>query len=204
VNKANTKNYLEEIFEICGYKYNKEEYILELQPQGTPIAWDVDHSKTVIGLNTGCGERWTSRLWATENWIQLAKSLKRNRKEVIILGGASEDKKNKLIAKKSGSKYFGYFPLTTFFSLVNECDVVVTTVTMALHVGIGLKKKIVLLNNIFNKNEFELYRRGMVVEPTKECTCYYSQRCTNTEYFCMDHLSSQRVMDAINSLLNVK
>jgi ADP-heptose:LPS heptosyltransferase len=203
LSKQNTKNYLEEIFEIGGYSFNDEEYILELPPRHNTQPWKINHSKTVVGLNTGCGERWPSRLWATENWIQLAKSLKRNGKEVIILGGESEDKTNKLIAKKSGVKYYGFFPLDTFFLLINECDVLVTTVTMALHVGIGLKKKIVLLNNIFNKNEFELYGRGIIIEPAKECKCYYSQRCTNTEYFCMDHLSSQRVMDTINSLLNV-
>ncbi len=28
VNKANTKNYLEEIFEICGYKFSGQKYIL--------------------------------------------------------------------------------------------------------------------------------------------------------------------------------
>jgi heptosyltransferase-2 len=197
INKANTKNYLEEIFEICGYKYSKEEYILELQPHDNPPIWNVDHSKTVIGLNTGCGERWTSRLWATENWIELAKSLKKDSKEVIILGGLSEHEKNVLIANKSGAKYLGHFPLQDFFYLVNECDVLVTAVTMALHVGIGLKKKIVLLNNIFNKNEFELYGRGVIIEPKKECKCFFSPRCTNTEYFCMEHISTETVRGSI-------
>jgi heptosyltransferase-2 len=201
VNKANAKNYLEEIFEICGYQYYKEEYILELQPQDNPITWDVDHSMTVVGLNTGCGERWTSRLWANERWIELAILLKENGKEVILLGGPSEHEKNLMIAKKSGAKYPGYFPIQTFFYLINECDVLVTAVTMALHVGIGLKKKIVLLNNIFNKNEFELYGRGVIIEPSKECKCFFSPKCTNQDYFCMEYLSIKDIQNGIESML---
>jgi ADP-heptose:LPS heptosyltransferase len=201
INKANKKNYLEEIFEICGYKYRREEYVLDLQPQDTSSNWNIDHSKTVIGLNTGCGERWTSRLWDIGKWIELAKSLKKDGKEVIILGGSSEHEKNIVIAKKSGTKYFGHYPIQIFFHLVNECDVVVTTVTMVLHVVIGLKKKVVLLNNIFNKNEFELYGRGVVIEPSEECKCFFSPKCTNTKYFCMDHLFPSAIMNGIKTIL---
>jgi ADP-heptose:LPS heptosyltransferase len=202
-NKANKKNYLEEIFEICGYQYHGEEYILELPQQEKPITRNIDHAKVVIGLNTGCGERWTSRLWATEYWIELAQLLKKEGKEVILLGGQAEHEKNMLIASKSEAKYYGHFSLKDFFYLVNECDVLVTAVTMALHVGIGLRKKIVLFNNIFNRNEFELFNRGVILEPEKECRCYFSPRCSNTEYFCMEHLSVKSVLEGVETALKV-
>jgi heptosyltransferase-2 len=204
VNKANQKSYLEEIFEICGYKFNGEEYILDLPKQEDFPEWDIDHSKIIVGLNTGCGERWTSRLWATERWIALSKLLIKEGKEVVLLGGKSEDEKNIQISLESGAKYFGHYSLQTFFHLVNRCDVIVTAVTMALHVGIGLRKKIVLLNNIFNKNEFELYGRGVIIEPEKECKCFFSQQCINNEYFCMDHLSTQSILAGIELVLTNK
>jgi len=50
-------------------------------------------------------------------------------------------------------------------------------VTMALHIAIALKKQIVLMNNIFNKHEFEMYGRGDIVEPSEPCDCYYSPVC---------------------------
>jgi hypothetical protein len=28
--------------------------------------------KQVVGLNTGCGPRWNTRLWKDENWVELA------------------------------------------------------------------------------------------------------------------------------------
>lgn len=196
----NTKSYPEEIFEICGFKYSGEKYILANFEQFGKD-WQIDKSRKVIGLNTGCGDRWTSRLWADENWISLAKKLTDQNYEVIFLGGEQEDNKNKEFAKLSQGKYFGHFRLETFINLVNQCDLVVTGVTMAMHITIGLGKKIVLFNNIFNKNEFELFELGEIIEPERECKCFYSPVCINPEYRCMEYLSVDRVLNTISNLL---
>jgi hypothetical protein len=64
INRKNTKHYVKEIFEICGFEFNNEEYILEIDNNNTN--WEIDKSKKVVGLNTGCGGRWISRLLARE------------------------------------------------------------------------------------------------------------------------------------------
>jgi heptosyltransferase-2 len=200
LNKQNTKHYLEEIFEICGFKYNGERYILKnFDEYGKD--WEISKDKKVIGFNTGCGNRWSSRLWKTEYWIELAKMLVANNYEVILLGGEQEDLKNKEIANLSGAKYFGYFQLPTFINLVNRCDLVVTSVTMAMHITLALNKKIILFNNIFNKNEFHLFGLGEIIEPLKECKCFYSGKCKNEEYFCMDTITPNMVFELTNKLL---
>lgn len=197
--KQNTKNYMVEMFEIIGFDYNGEKYILpNFKSQNED--WNLDKKKKVIGLNTGCGGRWTSRLWKDEYWISLAKSLLQNNYEVVFLGGELEDEKNKMLAEKSGGKYFGYFSLEKFIGLVDNCDLVVTAVTMAMHITIGLNKKIILFNNIFNKHEFELFGLGEIIEPEKECTCFYKPTCTNPEYRCMDLISVEKVFESINRL----
>ncbi len=201
INKANKLSYVQEIFEICGFHYAGEEYVLNLPVNQDSQQWEIDHSKTVIGLNTGCGERWPSRLWGDERWVELAKTLLKRGFEVVILGGKAEHEKNLSIASASGTRYFGHFPLTSFMHLVNECDILVTAVTMALHVGIAFRKKIVLLNNIFNRHEFELYGRGVIVEPQRECKCFFLPNCTNREYFCMNHLATGDVMSGLEMLL---
>jgi heptosyltransferase-2 len=199
VNKANTKNYLQEIFEICGYKFSGEEYELELKVQKI---WDIpNRSKAVIGLNTGCGARWVSRLWREDYWIELIKLLQKEGFTPMLLGGEQEHKQNTYFAEQTGALYFGYYDLNTFISLVNECDLVVTAVTMGLHIAIGLRKKVVLMNNIFNKNEFELYGRGIIVEPDIECKCFFSPKCTNEEYFCLDHLPPNKIFSAVLQLI---
>lgn len=201
ISKQNKKNYLEEIFEICGFKYSGEKYILSSFNQYSN-QWDFDKSKKIIGLNTGCGGRWISRLWSDENWIKLAKSLLEKNYEVIFLGGAQEDSKNKFFAESTGGKYPGHFHLEKFINLVNQCDLVVTGVTLAMHITLGLNKKIVLFNNIFNKYEFELFGMGEIIEPSKECKCFYSPVCVNPEHKCMDYIQVDRVLTTIDRLLS--
>ena len=200
LNKENKKNYLEEIFEIVGFQYEGEKYVLSsFEEFGQE--WEIDKSKKVVGLNTGCGGRWTSRLWPEKYWNELARKLLDAGYEVILLGGEDEHEKNLKLAETSGAKYFGHFPLRTFINLVNQCDLVVTTVTMAMHITLALGKKIVLMNNIFNPNEFELFGLGEIVQPEKECRCFFSPKCTNPEYRCMDYLFPQTIFELVRKLL---
>ena len=195
LNKQNTKHYVQEIFDICGFNFNNEEYILEVEP--SRVEWNIDKSKKVIGLNTGCGGRWTSRLWPTEYWVKLSKDLLSKNYEVILLGGEQEDEKNKFIQKESGAKYFGFFSLKVFMDLLNQCETIVSAVTMAMHLAIGLKKNLILFNNIFNKNEFYLYGRGQILEPDFDCDCYFSPTCPNN---CMQYLVPETVLESIKKL----
>jgi len=195
LSEANTKSYQREIFEICGFSFSGEEYIM---PEIEHHTWKLP-KKRIVGLNTGCGGRWTSRLWPDKYWISLAKRLKKAGYVPLFLGGEQEHKKNQRMAKQSGAVYLGHFSLNQFMSEVNHCELVVTAVTMAMHLAIGLKKKIVLFNNIFNRHEFELYGRGVILEPDFECTCYYSPTCPNN---CMQYLSVDRVFEACQRLLS--
>lgn len=200
VSKANKKSYMEEIFEIAGYKFMGEEYILPFNQYDNP-KWKFAKGKKVVGLNTGCGGRWTSRLWPDKHWIELARNLKKSGYDVILLGGKQEHEKNKYLAKMAGVKYFGFYPLNEFINLINRCNLVVTAVTMAMHITIALKKKIVLFNNIFNKNEYYLYGLGEILEPDIECDCYFSTTCANN---CMQYLKPERVFQTVKKLLPLR
>ncbi len=70
------------------YKFNGEKYLLDTN-KAYDKDWAIDPNKKVIGLNTGCGERWTSRLWKNDYWVQLINKLKEQDFEVILLGGSA-------------------------------------------------------------------------------------------------------------------
>lgn len=197
LNKSNTKSYPQELFEICGYEFQGEKYILSNFAEQN-YKWNIAENHPLVGLNTGCGSRWTSRLWPEKNWIELASRLQQNGKGVLILGGPEEHEKNIRIARQSGATYLGHFPLQQFVNLVDQCDLVVTAVTMATHIAIGLEKKIVLFNNTFNKYEFELYGLGEVVEPVIECDCFFARECPNK---CMEHIYVESVLETCERLL---
>jgi heptosyltransferase-2 len=201
LSRANTLSYMEEIFAIAGFPFTGEEYVLDNHAAGRR-AWDIDRGRHVVGLNTGCGGRWTSRLWSEPQWTGLAQQLKRDGYEVVLLGGEQEHDRNLRIAAASGATYFGHFDLQLFIDLLDHCDTVVTQVTMAMHLALGRHKNLVLMNNIFNRHEFELYGRGSVVEPPTGCECFYAATCRRTAkggHACMDDISVEQVHTAVKA-----
>ncbi len=202
LNRTNTKSYPEEAFEIVGLEYNKEKYLLD-KPKKLVHA-ELDRIKRpIIGLNTGCSPRWKTRIWPIEHWIELANMLKEAGYTPLLLGGPDEDEKNKYIAQNSSARYLGVFEIDDFVSLVDEIELMVTGATMALHIGIALEKKIVLMNNIFNKNEFELYDLGEVVQPLEDdkpldCAGCFKGEC---ERSCMELITPKHIFDSVIKLM---
>lgn len=201
VSRANTLSYPQEILAICGYEFSGQRYVLD-RPADPP-RFDLPEGAPIIGLNTGCGGRWTSRLWPEDRWAELARLLRDGGLTPLLLGGPQEDERNRRLAADTGAAYAGVHPLTDFISLVDRCDVVVTAVTMAMHIAIGLGKQLVLFNNIFNPAEFELYGRGEILAPEQPCECYFSPRCRAANH-CMNTLAPATVRDAIARRLEAR
>ncbi len=203
LSQENTLSYLEEIFGICGLKFSGEEYLIRRDPAAEERwkkrAASYGGGKVIVGLNTGCGRRWTTRLWPPEYWIGLIERLQGAGYAPLLLGGRDEDELNTTYASKTGAWYPGHFPLAEFISLSRCADVVVTQVSMMMHIAVALRTPLVLMNNIFNRHEFELYGRGVIVEPSTGCDCYYGAVCSR-ERRCMLDLGVDRVFDEIRGL----
>lgn len=201
--KENKQSYLEEIFEICHLQFNDEPYLLNVDP-ALKEQWQILRSfangKKIIGLNTGCGKRWTTRLWPNEYWINLVKELQKIHLFPVLLGGEAEDENNQILFKETGAYYPGFFPLKEFIAITSYCDVVVTQVSMMMHIVTALKIPLVLLNNIFNTHEFYMYNNGLIIEPSTGCDCYYGNTCKR-ERACMYDISADNVLKGICSLL---
>jgi heptosyltransferase-2 len=155
--------------------------------------------KKIVGLNTGCGKRWLTRLWPEAYWIELIQKLQQQNFYPVLLGGNDEDELNRKYASKTGVYYPGTFSLEEFIALTSNCDVMLTAVSMMMHIAIALKIPMVLFNNIFNRHEFELYGRGVIVEPSTGCDCYFGNSCKR-ENHCMNDLPVSTVLEAINQM----
>lgn len=164
-----TRHYVEELFEICGHQWSGESYILpEFKKKRL-----LNKNCTVVGINPGAGRRWKTRVLNIKKIKELIDLLLSTGNEVILLGGPEEDPMNKELLKKYNVHYYGVNPIREFMNIVDNCDIIITTVSMTLHLAIGLNKKTILLNNVFNKNEFYLYGNGFIIEPKLDCLACY-------------------------------
>jgi len=200
ISQKNTKSYLEEIFEICHLKFNYEDYLLDVNPDFN-LKWKEIFSekagnKKIIGLNTGCGARWLTRLWPEKYWIELINKLKNEGLFPVILGGPEEHIQNQKYEEITGAYYPGVYSLKEFIAISNQCHLIVSAVSMMMHIATGLKKPLILFVNIFNPNEFELYGRGEIITPPTGCDCYYGNTCKRQNP-CMNDITVNQVFKAI-------
>jgi len=210
--KKNQKTYQEIIHNIAGLKYQKDEIQLRLNQKEIDFKNDFfsKHNlirfKYLVGLNTGAGTRWQYKQWRIEGYIELIEKLSKNKEFGILLyGGPDEVERNKILKNK--------FPhlidtgtnnsLRHFFSLLDLCDVLVTSDTMALHAATALKKKIVCLFGPTSNTEIEDYGRIEKVIPDLDCLVCYKPKC-DFEITCMGSITSdmvyEKVMESINQL----
>jgi heptosyltransferase-2 len=195
--RENRQSYVEEIFEIVGLPFNEEEYWLRTPTaEARATAAALMHENRTIGLNIGAGKRWPSRIWPMQFWIELIKLLKAHDLHPMLLGGPEEAEMSRRLVCETGCVASGVQPLETFYALIERCECVVSAVTMAMHLAIGARTPLILLNNIFNRYEFELYGRGEIVEPPIPCDCYYRGVC-QTGRNCINEISPPAVFQAV-------
>jgi len=195
--RANQQSYVKEIFDIVGLPFNNEEYWLRTPTEAAQRqAAELLPKNSAIGLNIGAGHRWPSRIWPMEFWIELIQLLKLHGLQPVLLGGPEEVEMSARLVAETGCVASGVQSLETFYAMIAGCEYVVTAVTMAMHLTIGARTPLVLLNNIFNRHEFELYGRGEIVEPPVPCDCYYSGSC-RTGRNCINEITPTTVFQAV-------
>ena len=195
--RLNRQSYVQEIFDITGLPFSKEEYWLRsTTPAARAKAAERLPKNSAIGLNIGAGKRWPSRIWPVEYWIELIKSLKARGLQPFLLEGPEEIEMSARLVAETGCLTSGVQPLEVFYAIIERCECIVTAVTMALHLAIGARRPLVLLNNIFNSHEFELYGRGEILAPPTLCDCYYSSVC-RTGRECIKEISPAAVLEAV-------
>jgi heptosyltransferase-2 len=195
--RRNRQSYVEEIFDITGIPFQREEYWLR-DPTGPARerATQLVPKDSAIGLNIGAGKRWPSRIWPVEYWIELIRLLNARGLQPVLLGGPQEVEMSARLVDATGCLASGVQSLEIFYAMIERCQCIVSAVTMAMHLAIGARTPLVLLNNIFNRYEFELYERGEIVEPLTPCECYYSGVC-RTGRKCINEISPEAVFGAI-------
>ena len=195
----NKKAYQEIMYKILNLKYNEQEPILNLDKKSLnfgkkfAIRNKIKKSDKIIGINTGAGGRWKDKKLSIEKTSELIDKLNNQIKnsKILLFGGPEEKKRNKKIKNLVKADIIDAGcdnSLTEFASLVNLCNVLVTSDSLALHIGVALKKKIVVFFGPTSSNEIELYGRGIKIIPKIGCLCCYKSKCDITPEYDVDEM----------------
>jgi heptosyltransferase-2 len=205
VKKANTLTYQEHMAAILDVEYQQDAPMLELDDVDREIgvALMANHpraaGKLVVGLNTGAGGRWRYKRWTEEGYIELARRLVAAGHKVLLLGGPEEIERNARLAAAVGDGVIETGcenSLREFAGIVEQCDVVVTGDTLAMHVAIARGCHVVVLFGPTSLNEIEVFGRGTRIAPDLDCLVCYKQDCDFVPN-CMDSISADVVQAAV-------
>jgi ADP-heptose:LPS heptosyltransferase len=204
----NRKIYPEMIFDIAELEYRNDEYVFWLSPEETSFSGDFAQrnrieGKPVIGLNTGAGEVFANKAWTIRGYIELIKKLRaRSPASILLLGGPNERARNGEIMRACPGAVIDTGcenTLGQFAALVNLCDAVVTGDTTALHLAIGLKKKVIALFGPTCAQEIDLYGRGEKIVSPLPCAPCYRRTCPVLPN-CMEAIGSEEVVQKVLAL----
>ena len=155
----------------------------------------------LIGLNTGAGGRWKYKSWGIEQTAELAQQLAmRPRTAVLVLGGDAERARNQEIAALAGSSRVVAAPcdlsLLSFGALVSRLAVLVTSDSLAMHIGIALGRPVVAFFGPTSDSEINLFGRGQKITTRLECRRCYLADCEVRPH-CMQSISVEEMSDAV-------
>jgi heptosyltransferase-2 len=159
----------------------------------------------LVGLNTGAGARWVYKQWTKAHQEAFLRLCTDAGCSVLLLGGPEEVQRHReLLAAARGRPVFdsgNQNSYSRFAALVEQCRVVVTGDSLAVHVAAARKVPAVVLFGPTSLHEVELYGRGTKIAPRDlECLCCYLPRCDRTPY-CQELIEPATVWAAVQQCL---
>ena len=161
--------------------------------------------RTLVSLNTGAGGRWRFKSWGVESTAKLAKQLAESfDASVLVLGGIAEQERNAEIVACADSAAVVAAPSDTsilsFAALIGHTTVLVSSDSLAMHVGIALERPVVAFFGPTSQTEINLFGRGEKVVTPLECRCCYLSDC-NVRPHCMQSIGVETIFAAVSRLL---
>lgn len=210
--KANTKTYQHLVSQVLGLSPDSvREPILEpsandcADAQAFMNGLGLKDGQQLIGLNTGAGGRWLYKQWTKEHQQAFLKLCSDAGLAVLLLGGPEEVQRHQdLMAFTVGAPVFdggNHNSYGRFAALIDQCSVVVTSDSLAVHVTAARKKPAVVLFGPTSSAEIELYGRGSkITPPGLDCLCCYLPECDKVPH-CQALIEPETVLAAVQQWL---
>lgn len=159
---------------MIGKKFNGEEYILNFKRNSANFK--KNGKKTIIGIENRADNRWPTKKW--DKYVRLSNILLRDDAKVTFL------KQRRTIYQ--------------YINDINKCDLLITGDTLALHIALALKIKVVSIFTCTSPTEIYDYSRMVKVVSLALDKAFY-----NTEYIkeAVDAISLESVYKAVKVMI---
>ncbi|MCA8976380.1 MAG: glycosyltransferase family 9 protein [Planctomycetes bacterium] len=159
----------------------------------------------LVGLNTGAGGRWAYKQWTREHQVSFLRLCTDAGMAVLLLGGPEEVQRHRdlLLASEGRAVFDGGNDNSfgRFAALIEQCGVIVTGDSLAVHTAAARKVPAVVLFGPTSSHEIELYGRGSKIVPEGlDCLCCYLPRCDRVPH-CQALIAPQTVLAAVQRWL---
>ena len=146
-----------------------------------------------ILINPFAGDRWKSKELNLNELYKLIRMLNENflndnELEIGLLGAGRDRIKNLQIQKDLTTEGFSVEVYNTdselndlIHTIEKHCDILITTDSLALHIGNGLGKKIIAFFAPTSAAEIDLFYGGSKIISTLDDYCNYSKDCDNSD-----------------------
>jgi heptosyltransferase-2 len=205
---GNSLSYPELIHSALGLDYVREPYRLFCDEASTARArnmfepWRNASGGPIVGINTGAGSVYANKAPNRSRWIELCRELVARGYGVVLLGGPNEADDHAAIVEQAGWGVFSSGCNNTeqqFVAIVDQCDLIVTGDTLALHVAIAREVPVVALFGPTCAQEIDLFGLGTKIVSELDCAPCYRREC-NKSPNCMDAISVERILAEVLTL----
>jgi heptosyltransferase-2 len=208
IKKENSLSYQEHMRRIAGLEFFPRDRVQvalgeeEETRAGQVLAHLGLAGHSPIAFNTGSGDRWKTKRWSPQYFVELALALAEEAKDpIVLLGGPVEDEANTLLVTERPDRfvYPGVLPIRVFMAVVSKCRLLVTADTLALHVGIGTGVRTIGLFGPTSVVEIEQEPNLLKIQAPVECVCCYLKSC-DKQPFCMDEITVPVVLKTLQAV----
>jgi heptosyltransferase-2 len=211
--QANTETYQHLVADVLGLdRAAVREPILVPHPRDAAevaaAAQALPGQGPLVGLNTGAGGRWAYKVWTRAHQQTFLRLATDQGLRVLLLGGPEEEATHReLLASAAGRPVFdggNHNSFGRFAAWIDQCAVVVTSDSLAVHVAAARQVPAVVLFGPTSAAEIELYGRGSkIVPPGLDCLGCYLPRCDKVPH-CQALIEPGVVLAAVQQWLGAR
>lgn len=208
--RRNKKTWTELYFEVAGYKYNGEPYVLKV-PHGADarIRSIFPANDTLRRVCLNVGGSLTTKIWQLDHWFALGSALLDRGFRLILTGGPTDMSMCTHLHKVLGAHthgrrvYYAALSIEEFAAVPAYCDVVVTGDSFGFHLALAHQRPCVLLLGPSSGAEvipkhiatIRALRSSLACSP-----CAHQPVCGGVGG-CMDTIHPNHVLVAVDELL---